>query len=119
MNSEFSGVPDDAKQMAMFCHLAGLFGFVFPLGNLLGTAILWQLKKDMHPFVDDQGKEATNFQLVIVIAGIICSALTVILIGFPLLVVVGVFYLVCTILGGLKANKGETYRYPFIPRLIK
>lgn len=119
MSTEFNNIPEDAKQMAMFCHLAGLLGLVIPLGNVIGTAILWQLKKDMHPFVDDQGKEATNFHLVMLIAGLICTALTVVLIGIPLLIVLGVFAIVCTIIGALKANQGEQYRYPLVPRLLK
>lgn len=119
MSSEFNNVPEEAKQMAMFCHLAGLLGLVIPLGGILGTAILWQLKKDSHAFVNDQGKEATNFQLVVLIAGLICAALTVIIIGFPLLLALGIFWLVFTIIGALKANQGEQYRYPLVPRLLK
>ena len=114
-----SAIPEDAKHMAMFCHLIGLLGLVIPLGNLLGTAVLWQLKKDMHPFVDDQGKEATNFHLGVVIAGLICSALVVVVIGIPLLGLLYVFTLIFTIVGGIKANNGEQYRYPLMPRLLK
>jgi len=51
----------NARNMAMLCHLLGLFtGFVGPL-------ILWLLKKDEDPFIDRQGKEALNFQITVVI----------------------------------------------------
>src|SRR5690348_1357609 len=50
--------PDkDAKTMALLCHLLPIFtGFLGPL-------IIWLVKKDSSPFVDDQGKEALNFQI--------------------------------------------------------
>ena len=51
----------EARQWAMFCHFAAFLGLVFPFGNLLGPLIVWQIKKDMDPFVDAQGKEALNF----------------------------------------------------------
>ena len=33
------------------------------IGNVIGPLIVWQLKKDLDPFVDQQGKEALNFQI--------------------------------------------------------
>ena len=37
----------------------------------LGPLILWQFKKDMDPLVDDQGKEALNFQITVAIAWLV------------------------------------------------
>jgi len=71
------------------------------------------------PFVADQGKEALNFNITVFIAAFVSGILTLVLIGFQLLIVVGIAWLVLTILAGLAANKGETYRYPFTLRLIK
>src|SRR5689334_1430002 len=51
----------DDKTMAMLSHLLGIvLGFVGPL-------IIWLIKKDQSPFVDDQGKESLNFQIMLVI----------------------------------------------------
>jgi len=53
-----------ARQWAMFCHYSAFFWFLVPMiGNVLGPLIVWQLKKDMDPVVDEQGKEALNFQI--------------------------------------------------------
>jgi uncharacterized Tic20 family protein len=80
------------------------------------------IKKDESPFVNDQGKEALNFQITVVIAYVVS-----IIMGFIPVVqcVAFVFYpavwvasLVFSILGGLEANKGNAYRYPFALRLI-
>ena len=57
-------VSKDARMWAMFCHLAGLVGYLIPLiGNIVAPLIIWQIKKDELPFVDEQGKEAVNFQI--------------------------------------------------------
>lgn len=109
----------EARQWAMFCHFAAFLGMVFPFGNLLGPLIVWQIKKDLDPFVDAQGKEALNFQISVSLAAILCFILMVVVIGFPLLVLLGVAALVLTIIAGIKANEGQDYRYPFSWRLVK
>ena len=110
---------NDERQWALFAHLSALVGFIIPLGSVLGPLVIWQIKKNEMPFVDDQGKEALNFQITVLIAVLACLLLSVILIGFLLLPIVGIAALVLTIRGGIKANNGEAYRYPFTLRLIK
>lgn len=112
------GVSPEEKQWGMFAHLAALVGFIIPFGNFIGPLIVWQMKKAEMPFVDDQGKEALNFQITVAIALVICFLLTFVLIGLLLLPVVAIAALVLTIVGALKANSGEAYRYPFAWRLI-
>ena len=105
---------------AMFCHLAGLCAFVIPfVGNIVGPLILWQMKKDEYPFVDEQGKEALNFQISMTIYGLISAALSFICIGFFLLAAVGVVDLVFLLIAAVKANNGQHYRYPLTIRFIK
>lgn len=113
-------VPQEERTFGMLAHLAALSGFVgVPLGFILGPLIIWLIKKDTMPFVDDQGKESMNFQITVVIAMICCIPLLFILIGFLLLPAVGIAALVFTIIAAVKANNGEHYRYPFALRLIK
>ena len=111
---------DDAeeRQWAMFAHLSSLVGFIVPFGNLIGPLIIWQIKKQEMPFVDDQGKEALNFQITVTIAAIVCFVLMVVLVGFLLLPVVGIIALVLVIIAAIRSNSGEAYRYPFTLRLI-
>lgn len=115
-----SGVPSaEEKQWGLFAHLSSLAGLIIPFGNVIGPLIIWQVKKDTLPFAADQGKEALNFNITIAIAAIISGLLTLVLIGFLLLPLVGLAWLVFTVLGAIKANNGEAYRYPFALRLIK
>ena len=116
----------EQKTWGMIAHLSALIGFLIPFGNVLGPLVVWLIKKDTMPFVDDQGKEALNFNITvaIVVAGlmIVGTVLLVILIGFLfylLAAVIGVAALVFMIIAGLKANEGVSYRYPYIFRLIK
>jgi len=120
-NVEGAGKPSkDACTWAMFCHLAGLGGFVIPaIGSVIGPLIVWQIKKDLDPFVDRNGKEALNFQISMLIYGIVAGLLCTVFIGCFLLPLVGIADLVLLIIAAIKANNGEAYRYPVTIRLIK
>jgi len=71
------------------------------------------------PFVDDQGKEALNFQITMAIAAIVCIVLMLVLIGFLLIWIVGILDLIFIVIAAIAANNGQAYRYPFNLRLIK
>ena len=109
----------EARLWGMLCHLAGLAGFGFPAGNVILPLIFWQIKKDEFPFVDDQGKEAVNFQISIIIYSLACIPLFLLCVGPFLLAAVGLFALVMLIIASVKANSGYAYRYPLTIRLIK
>jgi uncharacterized Tic20 family protein len=109
----------DEKTWGMIAHLAALAGFVIPFGNVIGPLVVWLVKKDTMPFVADQGKEALNFQITVFIAVLVCIPLMFVLIGIPLMFVVGIGALVLSIMAAMKAQNGETYRYPFALRLVK
>lgn len=118
-------VSADQRQMALFSHLSSLSGLIIPLGNILGPLILWLVKKDTMPFVEDQAKEALNFNITLGIIGIVLTIITVVTFGLgavltvPLGILLGIAWLVLTIMAGMKANEGQYYRYPFALRLIK
>ena len=109
----------EVRQGAMLCHLAAFLGFVFPFGSVVGPLILWQMKKELDPFIDDQGKEALNFQITVAIAWLVCIVLAFAVIGFFLMTALAIATVVLTIIGSIKANKGIAYRYPFTWRLVK
>ena len=116
---EQSELSKDAKQWAMLTHLAAFAAFLIPFGNIIGPLLVWQLKKDLGPFVEKNGKEALNFQITIAIVALVCTMLMFALVGFILLPVLGLYWLILTIIAGVKANDGVTYRYPLTIRFIK
>jgi uncharacterized Tic20 family protein len=115
----------DARMWAMFCHLAGLGGFVVPaIGSIIAPLIIWQVKKDEFPFVDEQGKEAVNFQISMLLYGlvgsVVCLVTCVGAVLMPFVVgIVGIVDLIFFIIAAVKANNGESYRYPLTIRFIK
>jgi uncharacterized Tic20 family protein len=114
------GAPSkDATTWGMLCHLIALAGFIIPFGNIVGPLVIWLIKREEFPFVDDQGKEAINFQISITIYMIISAILIVVVIGILLMIALGVFAIVMIIIATMKANSGEKYRYPLTIRLIK
>ena len=117
-NASASGISAEERQWAMFAHLSALIGLVIPLGNLIGPLVIWLMKKESMPFVDQQGKEALNFQITVLIAMMISAVLIIVVIGFVLMFLVGLAALVLTIMAGIKANEGVAYRYPLTLRLI-
>ena len=103
------------RTLALLTHLSGIIlSFIVPL-------VLWLINKDKpeKEFLNDQAKEALNFQITVVIAWVIAIVLSAIAIGFLLYPVIWIGNLILCILAGVKANEGVAYRYPFALRLIK
>jgi uncharacterized Tic20 family protein len=126
-----SGISSEERQWGMFAHLSALLGGIVTagwagsVGCFIGPLIIWLVKKETMPFVDDQGKEALNFNITVGIIFLALWILTFITLGIgilltgPLMIIVGLIWLVFTIIAAIKANGGEAYRYPFAIRLIK
>jgi uncharacterized Tic20 family protein len=108
-----SGAPEissttEERSSAMLAHILGaVIGFIGPL-------IFYITKKD-SPFVLDQSREALNFHLTLLIANVVIGTVTC---GIGLIVLLPIA-IVFSIIGGMAANKGEVYRYPWKLELIK
>ena len=109
----------DDRTMGMLCHLSTLAGWVFPFGNIIAPLIIWAIKKDSSGFVDDQGKEAMNFQISVTIYAIIAGLLFLVVIGIVLLPLVLLFSLIMTVVAAIQAYGGTPFRYPVCIRFIK
>ena len=104
----------------MFCHLGALIGL---LGNGVGFLVVPLLvgliKKEDHPFIDEQGKEAVNFQITMFLALIAGALLALVLIGFVIMIGALILMIVLPVVASIKASNGESYRYPLTIRFIK
>ena len=118
-----SEVPSaDAREERLWaglCHLVAFAGLLFPLGNILCPLVVWLLKKDQFPLVDDQGKESMNFQISILIYTAVAALLIVVCVGLALLPVLLVYWIVMLIVATIKAADGVRYRYPLTIRFIQ
>ena len=84
----------------------------------LGPLIVLLVKGNESPYVRAQAVESLNFQITMAIAGIVAAFSLLLLIGFILLPIVGIWWLVFTIIGSVKSSNGEMYRYPATIRLV-
>lgn len=121
----------EEKQWAMFAHLSALLGGLLTsgwagsVGFFIGPLVIWLMKKDTMPFVDDQAKEALNFAITVSLACLVLMMLTILSLGIgalltiPLLMIIGIGSLVLVIMAAIKANEGVRYRYPIALRLVK
>lgn len=94
--------------------IAGLFGGL----SFLGPLIVMLVKGNDSPWIRRQSVESLNFQISIMIYAIVSAILIIALVGLILLPIVGIFWLVFTIIGSVKASNGEDYRYPLTIRMV-
>ena len=140
---------NDQNTNAFLIHISAFAGFVFPFGQIITPLIAWQTLKDRSPFLDEQGKEAINFNLSYTLYVFILSIaliplfyksfftnfnsfnnfqLNLDLSTNNLFSIMGlgsisvILYLVgisLIIIAALKAKEGESYKYPFTIKFIK
>lgn len=117
-------LPDKEERLwAMLAHLSAFAYYVSGIGHIIGPLIIWLAKRDGHSFIDDQAKEALNFQISVTLyalgAVLLCFTVILAIIGIPILIGLHVFQIVCMIIAAIKANDGVAFRYPLTLRLIK
>jgi hypothetical protein len=117
---QYSGPPatPDDKSMGMLCYILGA------VSGWLGPLILWLVKKDTSPFLNDQGKEVLNWELTILPVYFIsffmfCIPFVGPIFAMLLIMACGVTNLVFCIMGAVKVNEGVPYRMPFSIKYIK
>lgn len=108
----------EERNFAMYCHLGSLAGVIFPPFHIIATLVLWLAKRDESEFVNQQGKEALNFQISILILYMLAIFLVFFIIGIPLLIALGIYNIVIPIIAIIKVNEGVEYRYPFRMKIV-
>lgn len=100
------------RNIATFTHLGGtVFSFIPALA-------VWALKKDESPFLEEQAREALNFQITVLMAQFAATVLYVILIGYAISGLVWLVNVVFCIIAAISTSKSENYNYPISLRLI-
>ena len=116
----------ETRKWAMLCHLSGLTApMLTPFLSIIIAAILWWMKRDVGAYVDEQGREALNFQIMMFLYGLM-AVLFVFLLKFILIGVL-LFWLPYAVtlaqagggvIGAIRAYDGERFRYPLILRFF-
>jgi uncharacterized Tic20 family protein len=80
---------------------------------------VWLAKREHSAFAAEAAKEAMNFNIAVLLGYLVCALLVFIFIGFLLAAVLFFFWLVMTVVAGIKASEGVHYRYPISLRIVK
>jgi uncharacterized Tic20 family protein len=109
---EIRVLSETERNWSMFCHLAAFAGFFVPFGGIIGPLIIWLSKRDESTWINENGKASLNFQLSMLLYMFLVVPLCFILVGIPLLIVLGTLKIVFIVIASVKASKGEEFRYP-------
>jgi hypothetical protein len=110
---------ESERNWSMLCHLSAFAGFFFPFGGVFGPLICWLTRKDESSWVNINGKASLNFQLSMLLYMVLTVPLCFIIIGFPILAVLGIVKVICVIIASVKAPRGELFKYPLVIPFIQ
>lgn len=102
----------ETRQWALFLHLSMLAGYLVPLGGLVAPIVIWQIKKDELPEIDQHGKNAVNWLISYIIYIVISIPLIFLVVGIFTLIAVVVMGIVFPIIAAVKGHEGKVWRYP-------
>jgi uncharacterized protein len=102
------------KIWSMFSHLSMLLG----VGIILPLVVYLAMRRESE-YLAQNAKEALNFHISIYIYALCCIPLAFILIGIPMLILIGIGSLILAIVAAVKASDGGCYHYPLNLRLVK
>lgn len=96
----------------MLMHLSQLAGMVVAGVGFVAPIVMWAINKDKDAEVDRHGKNIINFLISWIIYYTVSALLIFVLIGIPILVVLGFLQLIFIIIATVKANNKEFWKYP-------
>ncbi|MGV8965295.1 MAG: DUF4870 domain-containing protein [Cellulomonas sp.] len=103
----------DQRLWAVLSHIGGVFvSFLVPL-------VVWLVFKGRGAFVEDQSKEALNFQITLAIAYAVGAITAIFIVGIVILLAAFVCAIVFGIIAAVQSSQGVLYRYPICIRFIK
>ncbi|MBV9696933.1 MAG: DUF4870 domain-containing protein [Gammaproteobacteria bacterium] len=111
---------ENERTWGMLAHLSALLGLFVPLiGVVIGPLVVWLARRDDSVFVAEHAREALNFNILVLIAAVVCIVLMLVFIGFILGSALFVAWLVLTLVAAIRASEGHAYRYPVSIRVVR
>ncbi len=107
----------EERNWAVAAHVGSFVAAWIALGLLAPLAVLL-FKGGESPYVRRHAVESLNFQINALVYTVVFFALLFVLVGFVLLPLYAVFYLITVIVGTVRASRGEDWRYPLTLRLV-
>lgn len=91
----------------MLCHLSLIIGF----GLILPLVVYLAMRRE-SAYVTANARGALNFHLSLYLYFLGSAVLCLILIGYPLLILLGLFSVIISIVAAVKASRDEVFHYP-------
>jgi uncharacterized Tic20 family protein len=110
--------PDQERTWGLLAHLSAFAGSLVGGLTPLGPLVVMLTMGERSAFVRRHAVEALNFNISFLIYGLVSFLLVFVLIGFVLLPLLVVAWVVLVIVAAVKANQGEDYRYPLTIRMV-
>jgi len=110
--------PQDERLWGTLAHVSAIV-FAIILLAVIGPLLVLLIQGPKSAYVRHHAVEALNFNITVLIAAAVSGVLVIVAIGFLLLAVVGIAWLVFTIMAIIAANRGEWYRYPVSWRIVR
>lgn len=118
-SSSAAPTPQD-QSWAIALHLSGFAGFILPsLGQIVAPLVIWLIKRPESAYLDRVGKDVLNFQISYTIYIAVAFALCWLCIGFVLLPVILILWIVYMIVAAVNTSNGKEFKYPMTIRLLQ
>lgn len=101
------------KLWLLLLHLSGIFIFIFP------PIIIWLIKKDTVKNINDHAVDVINFQISMFIYLVCAGILTMLIIGIPIAIGLGLFSIITILINSVKVINDTPYRYPLSMQILK
>lgn len=111
-------VTDDEQTWGILAHAAAFTGLVIPFGNILGPLLVWLIKRDESRFVDENGKEAVNFQITWTVLMFFAFLAVFVAVGLVLVPLIALAWLILVVVGTARASDREVYDYPLTVDIV-
>lgn len=107
------------RNFNVLLHLSQYCNFFMPLVGTIVPILLWTSNKENDNVIDQHGKNIINWNISSMIYLIASFFLCFLFIGFPIIFIVVILYTIFPIIGAIKADSGEVWKYPLSIDFIK
>ena len=97
---------------ASWLHLSLLSGLLIPYAGFIVPIVIWNVKRDELPELGPHASVVFNWIASLILYSLVFFLLAFVLIGLPLLWLLGLLSLIFPIVGAIKAGNGEVWSYP-------
>lgn len=102
------------RQWCMFMHLSQFAGYAIPFAGIIAPIVMWRTRASESEEIDEHGRMIVNAMLSFFCYWITAIILCFVVIGIPLVFVLGIASIAFPIIGAIKADEGVLWRYPLV-----